>query len=108
MIITKKYKKQYKIIFDNHFSFISTKYIQVYTTVIEGMCKRQKSTQNSANITIPNGAVNYNKAYNNELDIDSYNWITNYLDNYYMLDEGQGQWNNLITNYINENVKLNK
>jgi len=25
--------------------------------VIEGMCKIQKSTQNSTNITIPNGAV---------------------------------------------------
>ena len=41
----------------NHFSFISTKYIQVYTTVIEGMCKMQKSTKKSTNITILNRTV---------------------------------------------------
>ena len=41
----------------NHFSFISTTYIQVYTAVEEEMLKVQKSTQNSMNFTIPNGAV---------------------------------------------------
>ena len=41
----------------NHFSFIRTKYIQVYTTVIEGMCKIQKSIKNGVDFTIPNGAV---------------------------------------------------
>ena len=41
----------------NHFSFISTKYIQAYTTVEEGMLKVEKSTKNSINFTIPNGAV---------------------------------------------------
>ena len=41
----------------NHFSFISTKYIQAYTTVIEGMLKAYKSIKKGINFNIPNGAV---------------------------------------------------
>ena len=38
-------------------SFISTKYIQVYTAVIEGMFKTQKTIKNGINNTSPNGAA---------------------------------------------------
>ena len=41
----------------NHLSFISTKYILVYTAVIEGMYKRLKSIKIGINFTIPNRAV---------------------------------------------------
>ena len=50
--------KEPMLLFNNNYlSSVSTKYIQVYTAVIEGMSKRQKCAKNSINITIPNGAV---------------------------------------------------
>lgn len=45
------------------------------------------------------GAISYNKSYGNELDPDSYRWIINYLDHFYMLDAGS--WDDLISSIQN-------
>ena len=43
------------------------------------------------------GGVKYNQSYNNEIDI---NGISNYLDQFYMLDSGS--WNELISESLNK------
>ncbi len=53
-------------------------------------------------LNIISGALDYNKAYNKEIDSNYYKEIVNYLDNYYMLDTGS--WDDLIQK--NKKIKI--
>ena len=63
----------------------------------DDLCKlNSKEINDDELIKLINGAIKYNNAYNNEIDL---NGISNYLDQFYMLDSGS--WAEVISSSLN-------